>query len=109
MKDLVKRDLDAAAAIWHHLPDKRGEFVLGPSHGKLAYARIAIGKGTYDTAAAQKKTVLVADVYKSPGHIACVSNSASNLGIVAALNCGGPLIGAGCELVAAAHVTVQDG
>src|SRR3954467_14009769 len=50
---------------------KDGELVLGPFQGPLACTRIAFGEGvcghTYSTA----KTVIVSDVDKFPGHIAC--------------------------------------
>lgn len=56
-----------------------GELVLGPFQGKVACVRIAIGKGVCGTAAADKRTVIVADVEQFPGHIACDAGSRSEI------------------------------
>ena len=56
-----------------------GELVLGPFQGKLACVRIAMGRGVCGTAAAEKKTMLVADVDTFPGHIACDAGSRSEV------------------------------
>ena len=53
---------------------------LGPFQGKPACTRIAIGKGVCGTAAQQKKTLIVPDVHRFAGHIAC--DIASNSEIV---------------------------
>ena len=45
--------------------------VLGPFQGKVACLRIPFGVGVCGTAAAAQKTVVVPDVDKFPGHIAC--------------------------------------
>jgi GAF domain-containing protein len=85
-RDPIANAANTAAPIWQHLPDingddcyfhKGGELVLGPFHGKLACVRIALGKGVCGTAAPGKKAVMVLDVHKFRGHIACgsVSNS----------------------------------
>ena len=54
--------------------------ILGPFQGKPACIAIPIGKGVCGTAAAEKRTVVVPDVHKFPGHIAC--DNASNSEIV---------------------------
>ena len=56
-----------------------GELVLGPFQGKVACVRIAVGKGVCGTSAADKRTVVVADVDKFPGHIACDAGSRSEI------------------------------
>jgi GAF domain-containing protein len=53
--------------------------VLGPFQGKPACVRIPIGKGVCGTAARDKRTVVVPDVEKFPGHIACDSASRSEI------------------------------
>ncbi|MEM6631852.1 MAG: GAF domain-containing protein [Bacteroidota bacterium] len=58
---------------------KEGELVLGPFQGPLACTRIALGKGVCGTAAQQQKTILVPDVEAFPGHIACSSDSKSEI------------------------------
>jgi L-methionine (R)-S-oxide reductase len=55
------------------------ELVLGPFQGKPACVRIALGKGVCGTAAAQRETVVVADVLTFPGHIACDEASRSEI------------------------------
>jgi GAF domain-containing protein len=91
-RDPIANAANTPATTWQHLPDinwagfyflKGGELVLGPFHGKLACVRIALGKGVCGTAAAGKKTVVVLDVHKFPGHIACAT--ASNFEIVVPL------------------------
>ena len=56
-----------------------GELVLGPFQGNLACTRIAIGRGVCGTAAAERRTVVVADVDAFPGHIACDAGSRSEI------------------------------
>ncbi len=53
--------------------------VLGPFQGPLACTRIAIGKGVCGTAAMQARTIIVPDVDKFPGHIACSALSRSEI------------------------------
>ncbi|MEM6272296.1 MAG: GAF domain-containing protein [Bacteroidota bacterium] len=55
------------------------ELVLGPFQGPLACTRIALGRGVCGTAAARRETVLVPDVHAFPGHIACSSESKSEI------------------------------
>lgn len=56
-----------------------GELVLGPFQGPLACTRIAYGKGVCGSAWAQQKPLVVADVEQFPGHIACSSESRSEI------------------------------
>lgn len=53
--------------------------VLGPFQGPLACTRISLGKGVCGTCWAEKRTILVPDVEKFPGHIACSSASRSEI------------------------------
>ena len=53
--------------------------------------RIPLGRGVCGTAAAERRTVLVADVHAFPGHIACDAASSSEL--VVPVIAGGRLIG----------------
>ena len=55
------------------------ELVLGPFQGLPACVRIPFGKGVCGTAAAEKRTVRVADVHTFPGHIACDAASQSEI------------------------------
>ncbi len=58
---------------------KNGELVLGPFQGKVACVRIALGNGVCGTAATRRETVIVPDVTKFPGHIACEPDSRSEI------------------------------
>ena len=53
--------------------------VLSPFQGPLACTRIKRGKGVCGTAWDKAETILVADVDKFPGHIACSSLSRSEI------------------------------
>jgi len=55
------------------------ELVLGPFQGPLACTRIRKGKGVCGTSWAEEKTIIVPDVEKFPGHIACSSKSKSEI------------------------------
>ncbi|MHB8929169.1 MAG: GAF domain-containing protein [Melioribacteraceae bacterium] len=52
---------------------------LGPFQGKVACTIIDMGNGVCGTSAASKKTIVVDDVDKFPGHIACDSGSRSEI------------------------------
>jgi len=58
---------------------KNGELVLGPFQGPIACTRIALGKGVCGTAWAEARTIVVEDVEKFPGHIACSALSRSEI------------------------------
>lgn len=55
------------------------ELVLGPFQGPLACSRIKYGRGVCGTAWERRATVVVEDVEKFPGHIACSSLSRSEI------------------------------
>lgn len=56
-----------------------GALVLGPFQGKPACIRIPVGKGVCGTAVAEDKIQLVPNVHDFPGHIACDSDSNSEI------------------------------
>lgn len=58
---------------------KEDELVLAPFQGPVACTRIKKGKGVCGTSWQQKKTLIVPDVNKFPGHIACSSISQSEI------------------------------
>ncbi len=53
--------------------------VLGPFQGPVACTRIAKGKGVCGAAWATRKSLIVPDVEAFPGHIACSSESKSEI------------------------------
>jgi GAF domain-containing protein len=86
--DLIAGLANVSAVLKFYLDDvnwsgfyllKGKELVLGPFQGLPACARIAEGKGVCGKAVLDKRPVLVEDVHKFPGHIACDSASASEL------------------------------
>ena len=58
---------------------KNNELVLGPFQGPIACTRIQFGKGVCGASWKEKKVILVPDVEKFPGHIACSSLSRSEI------------------------------
>ncbi len=58
---------------------KNDELVLGPFQGPVACTRIQKGSGVCGTAWLEKRTIIVPDVEKFPGHIACSSLSKSEI------------------------------
>lgn len=85
--DAVANMANIAAAIhstfdflWTGFYRVDGEtLVLGPFQGPLACTRIRFGRGVCGTAWAQGRTIVVEDVEKFPGHIACSSASRSEI------------------------------
>lgn len=55
------------------------ELVLGPFQGPLACTRIKKGRGVCGTAWKEQRTIIVPDVEQFPGHIACSSESQSEI------------------------------
>lgn len=58
---------------------KDNELVLAPFQGPVACTRIKKGRGVCGSSWAQAKTLIVPDVEKFPGHIACSSLSRSEI------------------------------
>lgn len=58
---------------------KNNELILGPFQGKPACVHIAFGKGVCGTAVKTEKTQIVKDVHQFAGHIACDSDSKSEI------------------------------
>ena len=58
---------------------KNDELVVGPFQGPVACTRIRKGKGVCGTSWAKAETIIVPDVEKFPGHIACSSLSKSEI------------------------------
>jgi GAF domain-containing protein len=87
-RDFIANAANFSSLLYHSLPDlnwagfyllKDGELVLGPFQGKPACVRIAMGKGVCGTAAEQRQTILVENVHEFPGHIACDSETNSEI------------------------------
>jgi GAF domain-containing protein len=59
--------------------DAETELVLGPFQGPVACTRIKKGRGVCGAVWQQAKTLIVPDIEKFPGHIACSSLSKSEI------------------------------
>ena len=55
------------------------QLVLGPFQGPVACTRIGFGKGVCGTSWKERRTIVVEDVEQFPGHIACSSESKSEI------------------------------
>lgn len=69
---------------------------VGPYQGSLGCLEIQFGRGVCGTAAVERKTVIVADVEKFPGHITCDSRARSEIVV--------PVFGRGNDLMAVLDV-----
>ncbi len=82
---------EAFGFFWVGFYRVRGDqLVLGPFQGPVACTRIAYGRGVCGTAWKEERTIVVPDVDKFPGHIACSSFSRSE--IVVPVASGGTVI-----------------
>ena len=70
--------------------------VVGPYIGTVGCLQIEFGRGVCGTAAEKRETVIVPDVTKFPGHIACDPNSKSEIVV--------PVFGPESELIAVLDV-----
>lgn len=59
--------------------DGKEQLVLGPFQGPIACTRIVLGRGVCGTSWQRRETIVVPDVEKFPGHIACSSESRSEI------------------------------
>lgn len=99
-KDFIANASNFTAFIFSELKDLNwagfyffdgNELVLGMFQGKPACIRIKPGKGVCGTAFEKQKTIVVDDVHKFEGHIAC--DAASNSEIVIPVVIDGKCIG----------------
>lgn len=87
-RDFIANSANCAALLFQSLPDlnwagfyylKGTDLVLGPFQGKPACVRIGPGRGVCGAAAARRETLVVPNVHEFPGHIACDSESNSEI------------------------------
>jgi GAF domain-containing protein len=92
--DLIANLSNIAAALWQTMNFfwvgfyivKNKELVLGPFQGPIACTRISFGKGVCGASWKEKKTIIVPNVDEFPGHIACSSDSKSEIVLPAMKN-----------------------
>jgi L-methionine (R)-S-oxide reductase len=75
---ILKQTFDKYSWVGFYLFDGK-ELVLGPFQGKVACTKIEIGKGVCGNSVKEKRTIVVPDVNQYPGHIACDSESKSEI------------------------------
>lgn len=66
--------------------------VVGPYIGTVGCLQIEVGRGVCGIAAAERRTIIVSDVSRFPGHIACDPRSKSEI-VVPVLDANGQLQG----------------
>jgi len=87
----LKQTFNKISWVGFYIYDKE-KLYLGPFQGKVACTTIEIDKGVCGTAAAKRETIVVADVEKFSGHIACDSDSKSEI-VLPIINRDGELFG----------------
>jgi GAF domain-containing protein len=94
--NFIANAANTSALLFQSLPDvnwvgfyiaEGDQLVLGPFQGKPACARIPFGKGVCGTAAVRCETLIVPDVNRFAGHIACDTASQSEI-VIPLLNWG---------------------
>ncbi len=69
-------------------PHKESELVVGPYQGTLGCLRIPFAKGVCGACATAGETIIVDDVHAFPGHIACDSQTNSEIVVPVFDECG---------------------
>jgi L-methionine (R)-S-oxide reductase len=87
-RDAIANAANLSSLIFTSVPDlnwagfyflRGGTLVLGPFQGRPACVRIAVGRGVCGAAVKERRTQRVDDVGAFPDHIACDSQSRSEL------------------------------
>lgn len=77
---LLKWYMDDVSWLGFYLINSKSDTLyLGPFQGMPACTRIKVGKGVCGTAYQKKETIIVPDVNAFPGHIACSSDTQSEI------------------------------
>lgn len=75
---ILKQYFEKISWVGFYLFDGK-KLYLGPFQGKVACAEIELGKGVCGVSALKRETIIVEDVRKFDGHIACDSGSNSEI------------------------------
>ncbi len=87
-RNFLSNSSNFASIVFHLLPNINWagfyffdgvKLILGPFQGKTACVNIKIGKGVCGKSFSSEKTIIVADVNKFDGHIACSAESKSEI------------------------------
>jgi GAF domain-containing protein len=74
----IKQSFDKISWVGFYLFDSK-KLYLGPFQGQVACSEIELGKGVCGTSAEKRESIIVPDVDKFPGHIACDTGSRSEI------------------------------
>ncbi len=86
--DPIARMATISALLYHKMPDffwvgfyllKNGRLIVGPYQGPLACQELEKDKGVCWAAIRREETIIVPDVNKFPGHIACSQKTKSEI------------------------------
>ena len=86
--DIIATLANTTAILMERLPGffwigfyflKEDHLLLGPFQGPPACVKLSLDKGVCGACAASQKTIIVADVNRFPGHVACDSRSKSEI------------------------------
>ncbi|PKM94380.1 MAG: hypothetical protein CVU84_09930 [Firmicutes bacterium HGW-Firmicutes-1] len=87
-RDMIANLANLSSLIYHTMEEvnwagfylhKTNQLVLGPFHGRPACIRIDLGKGVCGNAAKNRETIVVYNVHKFEGHIACDGETLSEI------------------------------
>lgn len=76
---LVHDGLDPLWAGFYRVVEPGALLRVGPYQGTLGCLEIRFGSGVCGTAAAERRTIVVSDVNRFPGHIACDARARSEI------------------------------
>jgi L-methionine (R)-S-oxide reductase len=88
--DIVATLANTSAILKHYLPNffwvgfyfvRPDHLLLGPFQGPPACVKLKRDRGVCATCAEQNKTIVVPDVHKFPGHVACDDRSNSEIAV----------------------------
>ncbi len=88
--DVVATLANTAAILKEYFPDffwvgfyfvKNDYLLLGPFQGPPACVKLNLQHGVCATAVSEKRTIIVADVHRFPGHVACDARSKSEIAL----------------------------
>lgn len=99
--DVIAR-MATITAVLHHKMDgffwtgfyilKKGKLLVGPYQGPVACQELKLDTGVCWAGINEKRTIVVPDIHKFPGHIACDSRSNSEI-VIPVRNPDGQIIG----------------
>lgn len=65
--------------VWFYIVHREGHLKVWPYQGTVGYLNISFDRGVCGACATKQETIIVPDVHKFPGHIACDAMSNSEI------------------------------